>query len=104
MATGPALWDLDCELLLVDEVEGSLVLDAVTVAPMTADDEELPAGSPVTWCLVNPTGGPGHLAGQFKKLVSSETGCRIGMVEWHGQQLLVASGSDDCVVVMLSPT
>ena len=102
MTPGPALWDLDCELLLVDEVDGSLVLDAVTVSPVGEGDEELPVGTPVTWCLLNPSGAAGHLAGQFKKLAGSETGCRIGLVEWRGQQLLVASGRDDCVVVMLS--
>jgi hypothetical protein len=103
MSTSPAaIWDLNCELLFVEESDGDLVLDAVTVCPHGAGEDHLPAGTPVTWWLVDPSGGPGHLAAQLQSLAQSENECRIGTIAWRGHELLIASDREDCVVVFLT--
>jgi hypothetical protein len=95
-------WDLSCELLHVEEAGDSLLLDAVTLGPSGDGDDAVPAGWPVTWWIINPTSGSGNLASDLQDLVRGETGCRIGMVSWMGKDLLVATGRDDCVVVLLT--
>jgi hypothetical protein len=93
---------LSCELLFVEQVGSDLVIDAVTVAAHGLGKDHLPAGSPVTWWLANPSGPSGGLAADLLRL-ADEVGARVGTLVWYGKQVLVVSGHDDCVVVLLQP-
>jgi hypothetical protein len=94
---------LECELLVVDDesAEG-LLLDAVTIGDSGEGNDHLPAGTPITLWLADPDGKQEALAAELRSLVRAET-CRIGTMNWNGNELLVARGREDCVVVLLVP-